>query len=135
MYTVAAGQRQSGPGFLLHGRFLPNNGFVSAEQVGSSNNGTLLCITDSNSCCSVLAPRQQWLFPNGTRVPPREDGWTFWTSYDVGVKRLHRQRTIGVPVHNVSGLFQCQIPNLNHILLTLYIGIYPMNSSKCCSMT
>ena len=128
---VAAGQRQSGPGLSLHGQFLPNNSFVSAEHVGSSNNSVLMCITDSNSCCSVRAPRQQWLFPNGTRVPLRESGWTFWTSYDVRVIRLHHQSTNDVTVHNVSGLFRCQIPNLSHILLTLYIGIYPTNDSKC----
>ena len=132
MYIVAAGQRQSGPGFLLHGQFLPNNGFVSAEHVGSSNNSALMCTTDSNSCCSAQAPRQQWLFPNGTRVPLRESGWTFWTSYDVGVIRLHHR---SVPVHNVSGLFRCQIPNLSHFFLTLYIGIYSTNDSKCHCIT
>jgi hypothetical protein len=113
----------------LHGEPIPNNGFVSAENIGESNEAALLCTTDSDNCCSDRVSEQQWLFPNGTRVPRRdlESGWTLWTSYGNGVIRLHRQADSD---SQVRGLFRCQIPNQYRVSLTLYVGIYPTNESE-----
>jgi hypothetical protein len=113
----------------LHGEAIPNNGFVSAENIGESNEAALLCTTDSGNCCSDRVSEQQWLFPNGTRVPSRERGWTLWTSYGTGdsVIRLHRQADSD---GQVRGLFRCQIPNQYRVSLTLYVGIYPTNESE-----
>jgi hypothetical protein len=88
-----------------------NNGFVSAENIGGSDEAAILCTTDSGNCCSDGVSEQQWLFPNGTRVPPRdlERGWTLWTIYSYGtgdsVIRLHRQPDSD---GQVRGLFRCQ---------------------------
>ena len=122
-------QSQTGPGLYLDGEELPNNGFVSSEDVGEEDVDALLCTTDldSSSCCSDRVPGQQWIFPNGTRVPLRGNGWTFWTSYGAGVIRLHRRSQDS---DQIQGLFRCQIPNRDRVSLTLYVGIYSTNESK-----
>ena len=124
---VASGQSPTGPRLSLQGEIIPNNGFVSAENIGQLDTLALLCMTDSASCCSNRVSEQQWLFPNGTRVPLRGSGWTIWTSYDDGIIRLHRQTDSD---EQVQGLFRCQIPNQFRVSLTLYVGIYPTNESK-----
>ena len=124
--TVVNGQSLTGPGLSLHGELIPNNGFVTAENIGESDETALLCMTDSDNCCSGRVSEQQWLFPNGTRIPPRENGWMFWTSYGNGVIRLYRQTDSD---GQVRGLFRCQIPNQYRVSLTLYVGIYPTNES------
>ena len=113
----------------MHGEPIPNNGFVSAENIGESDETALLCTTDSGNCCLDRVSEQQWLFPNGTRIPPGEGGWTLWTSYGNGVIRLHRQADSDGQVR-IRGLFRCQIPNQHRVSLTLYVGIYPINESE-----
>ena len=111
----------------MHGEPIPNNGFVSAENIGESDETALLCTTDSDNCCSDRVSEQQWLFPNGTRVPRRDSSWILWTSYGDGVISLHRQADSDGQIH---GLFRCQIPNQHRVSLTLYVGIYPTNESE-----
>ena len=113
----------------MYGEPIPNNGFVSAENIGESDETALLCTTDSDNCCSDRVSGQQWLFPNGTRVPSRGDSWTLWTSYGDGVIRLHRHGRADSD-DQVRGLFRCQIPNQHRVSLTLYVGIYPTNESE-----
>ena len=50
--TVVNGQSLNGPGLSLRGEQIPNNGFVSAESIGESDETALLCTTDSDNCCS-----------------------------------------------------------------------------------
>ena len=111
----------------MQGEPIPNNGIVSAENIGESDETALLCTTDSDNCCSHIVFEQQWLFPNGTRVPSRGSGWTLWTSYGDGVIRLHRQADSD---GQIRGLFRCQIPNQDRVSLTLNVGIYPINESE-----
>ena len=128
--SFANGLSQNGQRLSLRGEIIPNNGLVTAEKIGESDSTALLCTTDNDNCCSSRVSEQQWLFPNGTRVPHgRESGWKLWTSYSDGVIRLHRHQTEadGSQVH---GLFQCQIPNQSGISLKLYVGIYYANQSK-----
>ena len=101
---------------------------MSAESIGVSSEAALLCTTDSDNCCTERVSEQQWLFPNGTRVPPRERGWTLWTSHGDGVIRLHRQTPDSDD--QIRGLFRCQIPDQFRVSLILYVGIYPANESK-----
>ena len=130
LYLVVNGQSQDGPELSLRGQLIPNNGFVSVQRVGETNEDALLCSTDGSSCCSDQVPEQRWLFPNGTRVPLGETGWTYWTTYGDGVIRLHH-RFVSSHEDEVFGLFRCQLPNQNRVSLTFYVGIYSTNESKC----
>ena len=107
---------------VLNGAIIPNHGFVLLDNIGESHE-SLLCLTDLPACChgrytGGRGPLGDWFFPNGTRLLNRAYQWEFYRSRGRMVVFMHRRRD------RVTGIYRCEIPDLNDNLRRLYVGVY-----------
>ena len=126
----------------LRGAHVPNNSNVDVNEIGAGGSGGasdaegLLCLTDKVDCCGATQVSGgdtlgQWIFPNGTVVEGR--------SANVGAGRMDfffrnrfqsvvRLLRVGHPIE--TGVFRCEVPNVNHVNQTLYVnvGMHLMNN-------
>ena len=113
------------PHVSFMGQALANHSYVDLSLVGSNDSGSVQCITDLQSCCSVAqgVHRGDWYFPNGTRLP-------FFGNGDVNEYResqrvhLHRRSH----AHSPSGVYCCDIPtyaiHYPSVRERVYVGLY-----------
>ncbi len=108
---------------MLKGVEVPEHSLVVRDEVGSVNDGTLMCESTHSGCCTLT--ENGWFFkddnPDGSprAVPTGGTGW--YQSRDTGVVRLH-QHSSGA---KLEGIFICEIRVSATELQTLYVGIYP----------
>ena len=105
---------------MLQGQLLPNNSYVSLEELGEGPFDSLLCLTDKD--IFTIGPREgEWYFPNGTRVPVQGANFNFYRNRHTQIVRLHQRYATA----NLSGMFQCEVNNRDEVLQVLYAGIFP----------
>ena len=114
--------------FSLNGTTYQNNSLVTLEDIGEWSDA-LLCVTDSTMCCSrIHVPGHDilgyWYYPNGTGVPNQGDVWDFYRNRGQSVARLNRRRG------GVTGIYCCEIPDINSVTQFIYIGIYTASTGE-----
>ena len=98
---------------LLRGTVYDNNSVISITEIGETNstsNTGLQCITDRRPCCATQPNRfGEWLFPDGTAVPPQGGATSFYRNRGAdGAVNLNRLNTsVFMPI----GLFCCVVPD------------------------
>ncbi len=94
--------------------YCSNNSDIVVTRIGPTNETSLICHTDSTTCCrGIHNPDSynsfgEWLFPNGTMITRNGvtgDGF-YWIRY-FKVVRLYRQGDIQAPL----GRYCCRIPD------------------------
>ena len=125
----------AGVRFSFRGTTYQNNSLVTLEEIGEGDDA-LLCMTDSTMCCSraqvpgggILG---DWYYPNGTGVPNslvvdryNYDLWEFYRNRGQSVVRLNRRRG------GVTGIYCCEIPDINSVTQFIYIGVYTANTGE-----
>ena len=85
---------------------------------------SLLCFTNKLDCCGEVRMRSgEWYFPNKSRVPVRNEG-VIYRDRGASVVRLNWRNYPNPP----TGVFRCQIPDMNDIMKNVYVGVYPRNT-------
>ena len=121
----------------FRGVSLPNNSYVDIggfDDIGAGvtqvcDAQALLCHTDKRDCCSPPQTSSRnklgdWYFPNRTAIVAITETFEkglhdyFARNRDLGVIRLY---VSGVPLER--GRFQCEVPNANDVMETLYANI------------
>ena len=119
---------------------LPNHSYVNLTAVGDAQNGSdsVQCHTDLSTCCNRDAgpDRGDWYFPNGARLPFRENNiFILEVRQAQRVELRHRGRS-----DVTSGIYHCTIEtNAVHNdsgRETVYAGLYASGGEedmKCSS--
>ena len=102
--------------FSLRGTTYQNNSIVTLEDIGEEDDALLCKANGSNS-------RSNWFFPNGTRVPSNDNMCDFYRTRGEMVVRLNRGRG------GEEGIYYCEILESMNVTLTIYIGVYTVNTS------
>ena len=90
----------------------------------TTGDGRLFCLTNTASCCRAsdtpggVGGVGVWYFPDGTEVPRSSSGF----NRDRGTSFVALSR--GSSSNVVTGLFRCEIPDVNGEIVTLIVGIY-----------
>lgn len=111
---------------MIHdGQLIPNNSIISLESIGDYNDTStspLLCVTSLPSCCDTN--RSGNWFPPGGGSPldsdPDSPGlYQDWED-DQSIQ-LHRPSAVESAE---EGLYFCEVPDENHVMQRLYVGVY-----------
>ena len=100
-----------------------NYSIVALEDL-TTGDGGLFCLTNTASCCRMTDTPHGvggvgvWYFPDGTEVPGSSTGF----SRDRGTSFVALSR--GSSSNVATGLFRCEIPDVNGVNMTLIAGIY-----------
>ena len=100
---------------------------MALEDIGSSNEDSLLCKTNLTACCrkrDSSTPLGNWFFPNGTKVGDENNGLDFYRARGHMVVRLNRKRG------GVEGIYRCEIPDSMNVIQTIYIGVYNTSNGE-----
>ena len=114
MYAVYLNYNPGQPVFLsLQGiSYSTNNSNILVTGIGTSQESSLNCHTDSTTCCRDRDNPQggsgEWLFPNGTRITENSIvGDRFYWVRNLQAVRLYRRGDVQTPL----GSYCCRIPN------------------------
>ena len=112
-----------------------NYSIVDLEDI-TTGDGRLFCLTNTASCCRSRETPDRivgvgvWYFPDGTEVPGSSGGY----SRDRGASFVALSR--GSSSNVATGLFRCEIPDVNGVNVTLIAGVYRSDEGKsellCC---
>ena len=94
---------------------------MTLEDIGNSNEDSLLCKTNLTACCrnsDTSTALGNWFLPNGTKVRDENNGSDFYRVRGHMVIRLNRRRG------GEEGIFSCEMPDSMNVLQTIYIGVY-----------
>ena len=112
----------------LNGMIYRNNSIISISDIGmtdSDQNKGLQCITDKNLCCKFSNGNNlgEWMFPDNSVVPKRNDAEGFYRNRDEGDGTVNLNR-VNSSIMSPTGLFCCKVPDANDKIKTLctYIG-------------
>ena len=116
-------------------QLLANQSIVDLEDVttgdDTTSDGRLFCLTNTASCCRArdtphgVGGVGVWYFPDGTEVPGSGSGF----SRDRGTSFVALSQRYSSNV--ATGLFRCEIPDVNGTNVTLIAGIYRSDEGKC----
>ena len=102
--------------------YTTNNSNIQVTRIGTTNDTSLTCHTDSITCCRGIhnpdgnAGFGEWFFPNGTEIARnRVTGSGFYWVRNLQAVRLYRQDDIQSPV----GRYCCRIPDSGGVLRTV----------------
>ena len=119
--------QQKFPFVSFMGQTLANHSYVDISHIGSSDNDSVQCHTDLNTCCSVVQGiyRGDWFFPNKTRLSLGFiDGADIYERRESQRVDLRRRNNANRP----TGMYRCDIPtNAVHddgMRETVYVGLY-----------
>ena len=104
---------------VLNGYIYGNNSIVTVDDI-AENDSALLCYTNSDGCCES-SRKGEWYFPSGTTVGVMNDGGDLYRNRGPSVVRLNRRNNAMMP----TGVFRCEIPDVNGTNQSIYVGIYP----------
>ena len=111
----------------LNDQLLVNYNIVALEDI-TTGDGRLFCLTNTASCCRAIDTGSvgvgEWFFPNGTSVPPRDSLLT----RERGTSFVALSRGSSSDVS--TGLYRCEIPDVNGEIVTLTAGIYRRDEGK-----
>ena len=102
--------------FSLNGTTYQNNSIVTLEDIGEKDDA-LFCVTNGSNS------RWNWFFPNGTRVPSKDNESDFYRTRDEMVVLLNRRGS------GEDGIYRCEIPDSMNVTQTVYIGVYSANTT------
>ena len=102
----------------------------------TTGDGRLFCLTNTASCCRAsdtpdgVGGVGVWYFPDSAVVPGSSSGF----SRDRGTSFVALSR--GSSSNVATGLFRCEIPDVNGVNVTLITGVYRSDEGKsellCC---
>ena len=98
----------------LNDKFIPNHGYATIDDIGSSDNDALLCRTNYDGTPSS----GNWFAPDGTRV--FEDDVPGVTR-NRGSMVVRLKRTTGIPA---QGIYRCEVNDNTETQQTVYVGLY-----------
>ena len=107
----------------LNNQLLTNQSIIDLEDIRTGD-GRLFCLTNTASCCRSRETPDEvggvgfWYFPDGTEVPGSSSGF----SRDRGKRFVALSRGSSSDVS--TGLFKCEIPDVNGVNVTLFAGVY-----------
>ena len=105
--------------FQLNGVSYDNSSKFIITDIGESDDGSLLCVTDNPNCCKTPA-MGEWYFPNNmSTVRTQGFGDSFYRNRGPMVVRLHRRYNAMRP----TGLFCCVIPDANEVIQRICITV------------
>ena len=115
--------------FMNNNKIIPNHGYLDLNTVYTTENNSVTCHTDLNTCCSAAQgpDRGDWYFPNGNRLPFSGDVYE-----GRGVHLVHLRYT---GTGGISGIYRCDIETNafrnsdGHE--TVYVGLYASGGEKC----
>ena len=109
-----------------------NNSVIDINLVGEgfegdqiTDGGALECHTDDTTCCRGIddppngTGRGEWYYPNGTVVPPPNNGTSIYRTRDHMVIRLNRRPSVTQP----SGVYTCVIPGAGGVNIARHITL------------
>ena len=104
----------------LNDTIIPNHGYVMINDIGTTNDNALLCIT--NRPASGGTSGGDWFAPDGDKVGGlgSTDVPGFGRNRGDMVVRLQRRNT-GTPE---QGIYHCVVEDANNIPQTVYVGLY-----------
>ena len=106
--------------FQLNGVNYTNNSEVNITNIGSTDEQSLLCITDNPNCCGNPMNRMgEWYFPDMSTVRTEGEGDSFFRSRGPSVVRLYRRYNVMMP----TGDFYCEVPDARGVNQRTYITI------------
>ena len=119
--------------YLAGAKLKHNNQLLANQSLEdiTTGDGRLFCLTNTASCCRAsdtpdgVGGVGLWYFPDGTEVPG--SGSRF--SRDRGTSFVALSR--GSSSNVATGLFRCEIPDVNGANVTLIAGIYRSDEGKC----
>ena len=103
--------------FQLNGVNYTNNSEVNITNIGSTDEESLLCITDNTGCCGRIIG--EWYFPNRSTVRTEGEGGSFYKNRGPHVVRLHRRHNVMMP----TGLFCCEVPDAEKVTQRVCITV------------
>ena len=83
----------------------------------------LVCHTTFKNCCRVSSGGNNlgnWIYPDGSLVSARNARNSLYRNKNSGVVNLHRIQNLT----SVSGIFTCEIPISDSIIVSLHIFLY-----------
>ena len=123
--TLVEVHSQIVPYVSFMGTNLPNHSYVNLTLVGTSDDDSVQCHTDLDTCCNRTqgVDRGDWYFPNGDRLQfnnESNDIYEFRTAQRVDLRRRNNNET--------SGIYRCTIETnaVNNAsgYETVYVGLY-----------
>ena len=110
---------------MFGGQRLVNNSLLSLELFNTSS-PPLSCVSTFPSCCDTLRAGNWFLPDASTPVGVATGNESIYHSRDDNqTVSLHvRSGTGTVP----EGLYRCEVPDVDNVTQTLYVGIYANNS-------
>ena len=108
----------------LNSNNIPNFGYVMISDIGSGNDGALICNTDRPKLTGKPNSGGDWFAPDGTRVDGT-DVPGFMRNRDEKLVRL--LRTTGTPN---EGLYYCVVENASMIPQTVYVVLVNDENGK-----
>ena len=107
-----------------------NNSVIDINLVGEgfegvqiTDGGALECHTNDTTCCRGIdnpngPGKGKWYYPDGTVVPPPDNGTRFYRTRDHMVIRLNRRE-----IKRPTGKYRCEIPGAGGVEITRYITL------------
>ncbi len=102
--------------------YTTNNSNILVTRIGSTNDTSLICHTNSTTCCRGIHNPEgsnrfgEWVFPNGTSITQNSvTGSGFYSVRNLQAVRLYRQGVIQTPL----GTYCCSIPDSGGEIRTL----------------
>ena len=110
---------------------LTNNSIVTMTDIGTGA-AALLCTTTYTPCCtSFYNPETQWYFPNGSQVP-NDPSLPYQRTRGRNPGRVILSRNSN---STITGLFHCDIPDVNGVIQRFYVGIYDDSTGESCILS
>ena len=103
----------------LNNSYIPNHGYVVISDIGTSNDGALLCNT--NYIPDSGYNGGNWYAPDGTHVRNVGGVPGFRRNRDPGVVRLIRRTDTVIPA---EGIYRCTVQDDSTEVQSVYVGLY-----------
>ena len=112
---------------MLNGEPLQNHSFINLDYIGHNDSHSLLCVTDSVSCCSREADglTGQWLSPNGSLVSLFKSENTSGQAHRASSVGLYQAIQDPLP----GGVYLCEIPDRAETTQRMFVWLYHQDTS------
>ena len=114
----------------LNDKNIPNHGYVVISDIGTSDDGALLCNTDRIPDKNIPHSGGQWYTPNGTFINPINLPTVpgFGRNRSPGVVRLIRRTDTSTPA---EGIYRCTVQDNSREPQSVYVGLYNSGGGVC----
>ena len=111
----------------LNSSYIPNHGYVVISDIGTSDDGALLCNTNYIPSGGGNSGGD-WYAPDGTRVH-QTNVPGFRRNRGPGVVRLIRRAYTGTPA---EGIYNCTVQDASTEFQSVYVGLYNSGGGFVC---